>query len=144
MPVDIKNSTFKLNGKMVKEVMHSDFDLEFGMPRMDTYELFVSADNENEHKQVELNSNLYHINAKQAYTFLKRDIEKSKTNSNYVVLCKYIQRILFCPNLTHSNIFLSTSTLMLQCRHTQRVSMERDIAKKGSTKVVLYVTLHQI
>lgn len=108
-----------INRRIYEDVFRSDFNLKFGIPRSDTckycHGLFIkliSADSDEKRKEIETESRLHHMKADQAYCSLRSDIEKAKSNSAYVVLCKDLQQVLFFPTLKHSTIFFTKSSCL--------------------------------
>jgi hypothetical protein len=89
-----------------------DFNLGFGVPHSDTckycdklYMQLISADTEAERAAISLWSELHHRKAESAYNSLKTDPDAAQINLNLVVLCTDLEQVLFCPTLSHSNVF---------------------------------------
>ncbi|KAL4104233.1 hypothetical protein QTP88_019542 [Uroleucon formosanum] len=106
------NPDVKASKTLYEEVFTKEFNLRFGVPRSDTckycdmnYIKLISAKTEEERKNIEIQSNLHHSKADQAYKQLKQDADIARKNKNIIVLCVDLQQVLFCPNLTHSSIF---------------------------------------
>lgn len=132
-----------------KDIFRSEFNLQFGLPRSDTCricdELFVklqTAETEQSRKQIQVESHIHHAKADSAYTSLKSDIKKAKDNPSYVVLCKDMQQVLFCPDLRHSSVFyqrqLSCYNLAIHDMGENIATMHlwhECIAKRGSVEV---------
>jgi len=85
---------------------------------------------------------LHHSKAEQSYDALKKDTDIGKLNSSIVLLCVDLQQVLFCPTLTHSNMFyqrqLSNYNLAIHNVGNNEVSMHlwyECIAKRGSLEI---------
>ncbi|XP_060876766.1 LOW QUALITY PROTEIN: uncharacterized protein LOC132949739 [Metopolophium dirhodum] len=107
-----KYPDINVSKRIYRNIFRSDFKLRFGYPRSDTckqcdffYNKLVAADTEEESKKIEIDSKLHHSKAEQSYDALKKDTDIGRLNSSIVVLCVDLQQVLFCPTLTHSNMF---------------------------------------
>ncbi|KAL4153058.1 hypothetical protein QTP88_000891 [Uroleucon formosanum] len=105
-------------------------------------DLNLSADTEEERKNIEIDSMLHHSRAEQSYDALKKDTEFARLNSSTVVLCVDLQQVLFYPTLTHSNMFyqrqLSNYNFAIHNMGNNAVSMHlwyECIAKRGSLEI---------
>jgi len=135
--------------RIYNNVFQSEFKLRFGYPRSDTckqcdffYNKLIAADTEEERKKIEIDSMLHHSRAEQSYDALKKDTEFARLNSSTVVLCVDLQQVLFCPTLTHSNMFyqrqLSNYNFAIHNMGNNAVSMHlwyECIAKRGSLEI---------
>ena len=97
---------------LYRDIFHSDFCLRFGVPRSDTckqcdlfYNQMLSTNNEAELKRIENESKIHHMRADLAYKSLADDSKRAKNNPQYVMVCIDLQQILFCPTLTHVDVF---------------------------------------
>lgn len=95
-----------------EDTFRSDFNLQFGTPRSDScatcdkyYNDLVSAETEEARDSILKESEFHHRRAEKAYSSLNGDIMIAKENVSVVVLCVDLQQVLFCPTLTHSNVF---------------------------------------
>ncbi|KAJ8872557.1 hypothetical protein PR048_026163 [Dryococelus australis] len=89
-----------------------DMNIQIGTPRIDTcrqHDLLlqkeIATENKAERHKIDLDSALHHTKAENAYKSLKEDEEMAKKNSNVMVLCVYLQQVLFCSTLSHSSMF---------------------------------------
>ncbi|KAL4119072.1 hypothetical protein QTP88_011939 [Uroleucon formosanum] len=105
-------------------------------------DLNLSADTEEERKNIEIDSMLHHSRAEQSYDALKKDTEFARLNSSTAVLCVDLQQVLFCPTLTHSNMFyqrqLSNYNFAIHNMGNNAVSMHlwyECMAKRGSLEI---------
>lgn len=143
------NPDVKASKTLYEEVFTKEFNLRFGVPRSDTckycdmnYIKLISAKTEEERKNIEIQSNLHHSKADQAYKQLKQDADIARKNKNIIVLCVDLQQVLFCPNLTHSSIFyqrqLSNYNFAIHDMGSNDVTMclwHECQAKRGSTEI---------
>lgn len=143
-----------------RDIFNSDFNLRFGVPRSDTcaycdrlYVKLIAADDEEERKKIENESQIHHSRADLAYKSLAEDTTFSRSNENVIVLCIDLQQVLYCPNLTHSNVFyqrqLSCYNLAVHSAGSNKAMMffwNETVGKRGSAEVasciLKYVTLH--
>lgn len=136
--------------KTLYDSVFKQMNLRFGAPRSDTckicdefYVQLRSAQSEDDRKKIQLECDLHQSKASLGYTELKADIVKSKSNnSSTVVLCVDMQQVLFCPTLTHSDIFyqrqLSCYNFAIHNMGTNRATMHlwyECIAGRGSTEI---------
>ena len=141
---DVKASKILYNKVFVK-----DFNLHFGLPHLDTckycdslYVKLISAESEEERRDIQTQSDLHHSKADQAYKTLKKDTLTAQRNKNIIILCVDLQQVLFCPNLTHSSVFyqrqLSNYNFAIHDMGTGEVTMcvwHECQAKRGSTEI---------
>ena len=145
---------------LYRDVFNKDFNLRFGVPRSDTcaycdrlYVQMLSAKSENELKAVETESKIHHMRADLAYKSLARDASISKENRNTVVVCVDQQQVLFCPNLTHNNVFyqrqLSCYNLAISNQANNKSMMffwDETVGKRGAAEVssciLKYIEIH--
>lgn len=102
----IKHPETQVTLHMYRDVFNSDFNLRFGVPRSDTcvycdrlYIKLIAANDENERKTVERESQFHHSRADLAYKSLAEDTTFARANSNTIVLCVDLQQVLFLPKL---------------------------------------------
>lgn len=104
---------FKLNvsEKTYRDFFWTQYNLRLGLPRSDTcsyceklYHRLIDAENEESRAEILIESNLHHAKAEQAYSQLKKDAELDKSNPQ-IILAADLQQVLFCPTVTHSNVF---------------------------------------
>lgn len=95
-----------------RSTFHERFNLRFGVPRSDTckvcdkyYIQMAATVNDEELKQLQLQSTLHHNKADKAYKTLAEDTKAAKDNHNIVVLCVDLQQVIFTPNLSHSDVY---------------------------------------
>lgn len=134
---------------LYRDVFNKDFNLRFVVPRSDTcaycdrlYVRMLSAKSENELKAVETESKIHHMRADLAYKSLAQDASTSKKNRNTVVVCVDLQQVLFCPNLTHNNMFyqrqLSCYNLAISNQANSKSMMffwDETVGKRGAAEV---------
>lgn len=132
-----------------QSVFNTDFNLRFGAPRSDTCrqcDLFfiqmTAASDETELHKIELESQLHHAKADQAYKALKHDTEMAKVNNNVHVICVDLQQVLVCPTLTHSTVFyqrqLSSYNFTIHDVGTGHITVNlwnESIARRGSAEI---------
>ena len=147
--------------KTFYDTVFKQMNLRFGAPRSDTckicdefYIQLSSAKSEDDRKKIQQESGLHQSRASLGYQELKADIVKSKVNnSSTVVLCVDMQQVLFCPTLSHSDIFyqrqLSCYNFAIHNMGTSKAVMHlwyECIAGRGSTEIasciIKYVTMN--
>lgn len=133
---------------LYREIFNSEFKLRFGAPRSDTcakcdsfYAQLVNAPNEKEFTRIQNESEVHHRKAENSYKSLKEDTDCAKNDSSVVVLCVDLQQVLFCPTLTHSNVFyqrqLSNYNFCIHDVGTNEATMnvwDETVAKRGSAE----------
>lgn len=147
---------------MYRDIFNSDFNLRFGVPRSDTcaycdrlYIKLLAATNESERIHIERESQFHHSKADLAYKSLADDTTFAKSYSSTIVLCVDLQQVLFCPNLTHNNVFyqrqLSCYNLAIHNAGSNKAMMffwDETIGKRGSAEVascvLKYITSHYL
>lgn len=144
----IKYPNQKANLHLFREIFNTDFKLRFGAPRSDTYakgDLFyvqlVNAQNEDEFRRIQNESELHHRKAETSYRSLKDDTDCAKIDSSIIVLCDDLKQVLFCPTLTHSNVFyqrqLSNYNFCIHDVGSNEATMhlwDETVAKRGSAE----------
>lgn len=146
---------------MYRDIFNSEFNLRFGLPRSDTcaycdrlYIQLIAANDDTERRTIEVESRIHHARADLAYSSLAKDTALAENHlDTTVVLCVDLQQVLFCPNLTHNNVFyqrqLSCYNLAVHNAGTNKAMMffwDETIGKRGSAEVasciLKYITLH--
>ncbi|KAJ4435948.1 hypothetical protein ANN_18571 [Periplaneta americana] len=153
------NPSVKCSRSIYRDIFRSEFKLRFGAPRSDScaycdemYIQLVTADTEELEKKITAQSTLHHMKAEGAYRALQDDVEIAK-NTEYVVLCKDMQQVLFCPTLHHSSVFYQRQFATYnQGIHNMGEDTafffvwNESVAKKGSSEVtsciLKYTQLH--
>lgn len=152
-----KHPEVKASDYLYRQIFHDEFNLRFGTPRSDTcatcdknFVKLCAAETQEEYDRLYLESEVHHEKAESAYHKLKEDTNLAKANSNVHVLCVDLQQVLFCPVLTHSNVFyqrqLSTYNCAIHNGGTNEVSMsvwDETTAKRGANEIAS-VILHYV
>lgn len=156
----IKHPDIKVTLHLYRDIFNSDFNLRFGVPRSDTcatcdrfYIQMCSSRNEEECNKIENDLKIHQMRANLAYKSLTADSGNAKEHVENIVLCVDLQQVLFCPTLTHGNIFyqrqLSCYNLAIHNQGSNKAMMffwDETIAKRGSAEIVScilkYVVLH--
>lgn len=145
---------------LYRDIFNSEFNLRFGIPRSDScakcdrlYVQICSTADENKLQALQTESKIHHMKADLAYKTLAGDTTVCKTNNSTIVLCIDLQQVLFCPKLSHNNVFyqrqLSCYNLAIHNQSNDKVAMcfwNETIAKRGSIEVtsciLRYVKIH--
>lgn len=145
----IKHPEANVSLHMYRNIFISDFNLRFGLPRSDTCaycdRLFinlVAAPNETERQTIERESQIHHMKAELAYKSLAEDTAVAKATPNIVAICVDLEQVLFCPLLTHNNIFyqrqLSCYNVAIHNLGLNKATMffwDETIGKRGSAEI---------
>lgn len=145
---------------LYRDIFNAEFNLRFGLPRSDTcatcdrfFIKLIDCKTEDERKIIETESKLHHFKTDAAYKALERDKLDAQVNSNDLVLCVDLEQVLFCPNLTHNNVFcqrqLSCYNLAIHNMGKNEAYMffwNETVGKRGSAEIATcllkYVELH--
>lgn len=139
-----------LSRSIYQQIFYTNFNLRFGTPRSDTckqcdllYTQMVAARDESELNKVKIESELHHFKADQAYKALNEDTLRAKAKNSINVICVDFQQVLFCPTLTHSNMFyqrqLSSYNFTIHDVGTGNITINlwnESIARRGSAEIV--------
>ena len=145
----IKYPNVKATAHLYREIFRSEFKLRFGTPRSDScskcdalHVQLINANDGEETRKLQIETELHHRRAEAAYKSLKNDTEYAKNDTHVVVLCVDLQQVLFCPTLTHSNVFyqrqLSNYNFCITDVGTNDATMHlwnETIAKRGSAEI---------
>lgn len=95
-----------------RDIFNTKFNLRFGVPRSDTCDLcdslFIkmkSTDDPHKLRELQIESQLHHARADSAYTSLGNDKKTGEINKDTICLCVDLEQVLYCPTLTHGNVF---------------------------------------
>lgn len=144
-----------------REIFNTKFHLRFGLPRSDTCELCDSlyikmrATNDPEVlKQLEIETKMHHARADSGYKSLDNDSKVAQENKgDIIVVCVDLEQVLYCPTLTHGNIFyqrqLSCYNFCIDDLGNKKATMclwDETKGKRGSAEIasaiLAFVTLN--
>lgn len=141
-----------------RDVFNTKFHLRFGAPRSDTCELcdslflkMISNDDPAKLRNLEIESRLHHARADSAYKSLDNDGKTGEVDKDTVCLCVDLEQVLYCPTLTHGNVFyqrqLSCYNLCVHDKGKNKSMMflwDETKGKRGSAEIasciLAYVT----